>query len=536
LGRNSKIEISTNIPSYALVIPKNPNIQDSPYFVVEGEHLSITTKEQSQEDDTFYSFSHDAIALKQVTKNGFSFTNSFEKSYQENSLTLLEVAGLNLLVQKSILGDGTQLVIDFTLKGDITDIKVKTNNLSALLLKTRGNHVQVSEMNKSINTNDIQYQSYRDSGFTLQAKESQEFKLLPLSNLQKPRAASFLDENGVHVRKPSFMESYGYQYPRKESSHMFDSNRGNDETEEFYEAFEDLAEMLEAEQVIEDDFKLEIGRDSSANVINKNKSQTTFQFFTLKYIRWSCDIGIQSLSVEIGLEEDFGLMNSCLIFEQKDILIQASLAPEETNVNMMYSSMKLQYSQKRNLENEKCFEIKSVGTEQNKNMISFLRKDGHPMMSTFNLGKIHLELQPSVTNEMVQLSKAFLARKGSSDEPESPSPTEPKPALRIGVDIHSFHIRLIGHDNNYVELQTQSLKLYKEGNGGILNSKGEELDIILIYFLASFEGLRFKIVNSKQKTGYDLFQNSKKQVHGESRITLEKSLTDGLTIDINNLK
>ena len=110
--------------------------------------------------------------------------------------------------------------------------------------------------------------------------------------------------------------------------------------------------------------------------------------------------------------------------------------------------MKLQYSQKRNLENEKCFEIKSVGTEQNKNMISFLRKDANPIMSTFNLGKIQLELQPSVTNEMVQLSKAFLARKGSSDESESPSPSisgsEAKSSLRIGVDIHSFHIRLVG--------------------------------------------------------------------------------------------
>ena len=82
MGRNSKIEIFTNIPSYALVIPKNPNIQDSPYFVVEGESMSITTKEQSQDGDSFYSISHDAIALRQVTKNGFSFTSSFEKSYQ----------------------------------------------------------------------------------------------------------------------------------------------------------------------------------------------------------------------------------------------------------------------------------------------------------------------------------------------------------------------------------------------------------------------------------------------------------------------
>ena len=211
-------------------------------------------------------------------------------------MTLLEVAGLNLLMQKSIIGDGTQLVIDFTLKGDITDIKVKTTNLSALLLKSK-NNLQVNDMNKSMNTNDIQYQSYRDSAFT-QVKESQEFKL-GRSDLQKPRAASFLDENGAHVRKPSFMESYGFQYPRKESSHIFDSNRGNDETEEFYEAFEDLAEMLEAEQVIEDDFKLEIGRDASTAMINKNKSQTAFQLFTLKYIRWSCDIGIQSLSVEV---------------------------------------------------------------------------------------------------------------------------------------------------------------------------------------------------------------------------------------------
>jgi len=554
LGKNSKIEINTNVPGYALVFPKNPNIQDSPFFVLEGANLSITTKEQSQEGDSDYTISHEKFALKQVTKAGFSWSNSFEKSYQENSLTLLELSELDLLVQKSILGDGSQLVIDFNLRGSVSDIKIKTSNLSSLLLKPQ-NNLQVNDINKS--SNDIQFQSLKESGFS-QVKESQEVNKAPKSDYQKGRTSSFLDERGRtssffdekgrtssffdeagshhHARKQSLIESYGHPYPRKESSHMYDSAKGNDETEEFFEAFEDLAEMLEAEQVIEEDFKLEIGRETSA--LNKNKGQGTFQLFTLKYIRWSFDLGIQNLSIEIGLEEDFGLTNSYFIFEQKEISIQAGLAPEETNINLMYSSLKLQYSQKKNLEPEKCFEIKSTGPDQDKNVINILRRSSEPIEGTFSLGKIQLELQPNVTNEIAQLSKAFLARRGSSDvvvDAETDPDSETKNSLvRMGIEVHSFHIRLIGHDNNYVELQAQNLKLYKASDGD-LNT--------------SFEGLRFRIVNSKQKSGYDIIQNSKKQIHGESRIILDKSksMTDirspsssstssQITLDINNLK
>ena len=119
-------------------------------------------------------------------------------------------------------------------------------------------------------------------------------KLVP-----KSRHSSFFEEPIMgSIKKYSYAENSGRTNPRKESSNLHDSCRGNEEAEEFFEAFEDLTEMLEAEKAITDNnvLKLDVGRELSSA---KLKSQTTFQIFTLKYVRWSLDIGIQGLSLEV---------------------------------------------------------------------------------------------------------------------------------------------------------------------------------------------------------------------------------------------
>jgi len=71
-----------NLPEYALVIPKNPNIQDSPYFVLEGKMLNIITNEESQEENSSYNIIHEQIVLNKVLLQDFSWSNSFEKTFQ----------------------------------------------------------------------------------------------------------------------------------------------------------------------------------------------------------------------------------------------------------------------------------------------------------------------------------------------------------------------------------------------------------------------------------------------------------------------
>jgi len=71
-----------HFPAYSLVIPKNPNIQDSPYFVLEGKAMMITTNEQSQEGSSFYTIYHEQMVLNKVLMQDFSWTTSFEKTFQ----------------------------------------------------------------------------------------------------------------------------------------------------------------------------------------------------------------------------------------------------------------------------------------------------------------------------------------------------------------------------------------------------------------------------------------------------------------------
>jgi len=142
--------------------------------------------------------------------------------------------------------------------------------------------------------------SIKDSGVA-HLKESVDVKQAKPEYL-KPRGSSFFYENGAQVgksRASSFFEPSNNPNMMKDSSNLHESLKGNEENEEFFEAFEDLAEMLEAEKVIAQDIvKLNIARDLTST--NKMKSQTTFQLFTLKYIRWSFDINVENLSIEVG--------------------------------------------------------------------------------------------------------------------------------------------------------------------------------------------------------------------------------------------
>lgn len=83
LGKNSRIEIYVNLPNYSVVLPKNPNAQSSPYYIFEGTNVAITTQEQSEEGgDSTYTINHDQIVLKQIVKQNFSWSSSYEKVFE----------------------------------------------------------------------------------------------------------------------------------------------------------------------------------------------------------------------------------------------------------------------------------------------------------------------------------------------------------------------------------------------------------------------------------------------------------------------
>ena len=62
---------------------------------------------------------------------------------------------------------------------------------------------------------------------------------------------------------------------------------------------------------------------------------------------------------------------------------------------MAYSTLNLDYRQKRSQEIEKCFEIRSSGAEENKNVVRFRKEFFGETLYSLDLVDLNMQLKPS---------------------------------------------------------------------------------------------------------------------------------------------